>query len=222
MTTRTRLLIVTVFLLATAAYLAQASRAEAVAMREPLAMCPTNISDWKGQPAANFDERTLAVLGVDEYLNRVYVSAQGRPIGLYIGYYGSQRQGDTMHSPQNCLPGAGWTPVRFDRIQIPVGAGSSGSASAPAEGAILVNRYLIEKGLDRQVVIYWYQSHGRTIASEYWGKIYLVLDAIRTNRTDGALVRIVAPIVTSEEDAAHDAIEFARVLYPLLGRYLPS
>ena len=81
---------------------------------------------------------------------------------------------------------------------------------------------ILEKGLDRQLVLYWYQSHGRVVASEYWGKIYLVLDAIRTNRTDGALVRIIAPLSTTEDDAEQQAVGFARALYPLLGRYLPS
>jgi EpsI family protein len=89
-------------------------------------------------------------------------------------------------------------------------------------GPITINRYLVQKGLDRQVVLYWYQSHGRVVASEYWGKIYLVLDAIRTNRTDGALVRLVSPVITTEAEAEARAIEFAQAVYPLLGRYLPS
>jgi EpsI family protein len=218
MTTTVRLLIVSACLLGTTAYLTRTSRAEVVPLREPLATCPVNLSDWTGRQATNFDERTLAVLGVDEYLNRVYLDHRGRPVGLYIGYYGSQRQGDTMHSPLNCLPGAGWAPVRFDRVDLRVPAPLEGTN----ERTIRVNRYLIEKGLDRQLVLYWYHSHGRVVASEYWGKFYLVLDAIRSNRTDGALVRIIAPITTSEEDAEQDATAFARVLYPLLGRYLPS
>jgi EpsI family protein len=219
--TRPRLLIVTAFLLLTAAYLAHASKAEPVPIRQSLATCPLNISDWTGQHAGDLDEQTLSILGVDEYLNRVYLNKRKKPIGLYIGYYGSQRQGDTMHSPLNCLPGAGWTPVQNDRLalQVPTGSGTTGG---PDERPIEINRYVIEKGLDRQVVLYWYQSHGRVVASEYWGKIYMVLDAIRTNRTDGALVRVIAPIVTSQEDAERDAVDFVRVLFPLLDRYLPS
>lgn len=203
-------------MLATAGFLAVTMRAEPVPMREPLATCPLELSFWKGQRAADFDQGTLAVLGVDEYINRVYLDAKRRPIGLYVGYYGSQRQGDTMHSPLNCLPGAGWSPLSFTRMHIPVNPAGSASSS------IQVNRYVIEKGLDRQLVLYWYQSHGRVVASEYWGKVYMVLDAIRTNRTDGAMVRIIAPITTSEEDAERQAVEFAQALYPQLGRYLPS
>src|SRR4029077_16516881 len=133
----------------------------------------------------------------------------------------SQRQGDTMHSPLNCLPGAGWTPVQNDRLALRVPTGS-GTMGGQAERPIEINRYVIEKGLDRQVVLYWYQSHGRVVASEYWGKIYMVLDAIRSNRTDGALIRIPAPIVSSEADAEQRAIGFAQELFPFLGRYLPS
>jgi EpsI family protein len=213
MSTTARWSIVCVLMLATAAFLAQRSRAEPVPIREALDTCPVMIGDWRGQTAAPFDPRTLTVLGVDEYLNRVYRAPDGLPLGLYVGYYGSQRQGDTMHSPLNCLPGAGWTPVSFARIDVAVPAAST---------TIHVNRYTVEKGLERQVVLYWYQSHGRVVASEYWGKIYLVLDAIRTNRTDGALVRVVAPVVSGEADAEARAVRFAQELYPLLGRYLPS
>lgn len=215
MRTPLRLALLSVLMLAAAGFLAVTMRAEPVPMREPLATCPLELSFWRGQRAPDFDQGTLDVLGVDEYINRVYLDASRRPIGLYVGYYGSQREGDTMHSPLNCLPGAGWSPLSFTRMAVPVDTGGVSSS-------ITVNRYVIEKGLDRQLVLYWYQSHGRVVASEYWGKVYMVLDAIRMNRTDGALVRIIAPIVTTEEDAERQAVGFAQTLYPLLGRYLPS
>lgn len=216
MNTPARLFLVAAVMTLTAGYLVSATRVEPVPVRESLTSCPMELSDWSGERAPDFDGATLALLGVDEYINRVYLDPQRRPIGLYVGYYNSQRQGDTMHSPLNCLPGAGWSPVSFSRLPIRMGD----AAQSPSD--ITVNRYVIEKGLERQLVLYWYQSHGRVVASEYWGKVYLVLDAIRTNRTDGALVRIIAPIVTTETDAEDQAVGFARVLYPLLGRYLPS
>lgn len=212
-----RLLTVAALTLATAGYLALVMRAEPVPVKQPLSSCPLLIDTWQGQKAPDFDPQTLAVLGVDEYISRVYSDATGGALTLYVGYYESQRQGDTMHSPLNCLPGAGWSPVSFDRIGIPVR-----KAADSAEETITVNRYVIEKGLDRQMVLYWYQSQGRVIASEYWGKFYLVLDAIRHNRTDGALVRIVVPIQSDEAAAEGRAVAFAKTLYPLLGRYLPS
>lgn len=213
-----RLVIVSLLLLLTSGYLSRTMRAEPAVRRDALSRCPLTVGRWDGQEASGLDGETLALLGVDDYINRLYLGADRRPLSLYIGYYGSQREGDTMHSPLNCLPGAGWSPVSIGRINVPV-ASADGDAAARA---ITVNRYVIEKGLDRQLVLYWYQSHGRVVASEYWGKIYLVLDAIRTNRTDGALVRIIAPITTTEGDAEHQAVGFAQALYPLLGRYLPS
>lgn len=213
-----RLLIVSLLLLLTTVYLSRTMRAEPTAPRESLNSCPLTFDDWNGRQASALDEGTLALLGVDDYINRVYLDADKRPVNLYIGYYGSQREGDTIHSPLNCLPGAGWSPISVGRIEVPVASPAGGTP----RHAITVNRYIIEKGLDRQLVLYWYQSHGRVVASEYWGKIFLVLDAIRTNRTDGALVRIIAPVTTTESDAERQAVDFAEALYPLLGQYLPS
>jgi EpsI family protein len=139
--------------------------------------------------------------------------------GGLIGYYQSQREGDTMHSPLNCLPGAGWLPVSQSRTKIQVKDGES-------TREIEVNDFVIEKGLDRQAVLYWYQSHGRVVASEYWGKIYTVTDAIRLNRTDAAMVRVICPVSGSdgaaERRAEEAATAFTKAMFPLLGRYLPE
>ena len=108
-----------------------------------------------------------------------------------MGYYGSQKTGDTIHSPKNCLPGAGWDPVR------------SGFATISAAGGrqIVVNEYVIQQDEDKQLVFYWYQGRGRVIASEYAGKFWMVGDAISRNRTDGALVRLNTPINDNEASA---------------------
>jgi EpsI family protein len=164
----------------------------------------------------------LAVLGVDDYLTRVYFNAdRTEGAGLYIGFYQSQRQGDTMHSPLNCLPGAGWEPLSQSRLIVNVAGDKSRSTSRDIE----VNRYVIRKGLDRQLVLYWYQAHDRIVASEYWGKFYLVADAVRMNRTDGALVRVIVPIApgeTSEARAEDTAVRFVKSMFPLLSDYLPA
>ncbi len=210
-----RMLIVSVCLAAASVGIARVSRSEPVPPREPLTSLPLDLDGWRGRDAPAFDERILRVLAVDEYVNRVYVAA-GEGVGLYIGYYRSQREGDTIHSPLNCLPGAGWEPVRKERVGLPAAPG------APA----VVNQITIEKGLDRQVVIYWYQSHGRVVASEYWGRAYMALDALRLNRTDGALVRVIAPVddrrENPESSAQQTAQGFAARLLPLLSRYLPG
>jgi EpsI family protein len=214
-----RAAIVTFCLLAGAVVVARASKSEVVPPRESLATFPLTMGVWQGQRLPNFDDKITAVLGVDEYVNAAYYAPGQSGVGLYIGYYQSQREGDTMHSPLNCLPGAGWLPVKQERTTITVT-----DSNGPRE--IEVNNFVIEKGLDRQVVMYWYQSHGRVIASEYWGKIYLVTDAVRYARTDGALVRVVVPVRGSDADAEaaarKTAVEFTKTLFTQLDRYLPS
>lgn len=224
----TRLLIIILCFGGATALLARNARSENVPPRESLASFPSTIGAWQGQPLPDFEQKILDVLGVDEYVNRLYrapaTPGDGSPDGdkvvaLYVGYYQSQRQGDTMHSPLNCLPGAGWLPIKQGRTQLTV----PDAQGQPRQ--IEINDFVIEKGLDRQVVLYWYQSHGRVVASEYWGKIYTVVDAVRLNRTDGALVRLVAPVRGSgpeAERAAQDAARaFAGALFTKLGRYLP-
>ena len=211
----TRLAVATLCLVMASVLIGRASKSERVPPRASFATFPAALGEWTGREAGALDDRVLRVLGVDDYLNRVYVS-QRRVAGLYIGYYRSQRQGDTIHSPLNCLPGAGWEPVSKERVSIAV----------EPNRTIEVNQFVIEKGLDRQVVVYWYQSHGRIVASEYWGKAYLVLDALRLNRTDGAMVRVVAPVnerePVGEIAAERVAREFTTSLFPLLSRYLPG
>jgi len=166
----------------------------------------------------------LEVLGVDDYITRVYQSTEttGGPsaarhqLGFYVGYYTSQRQGDTIHSPMNCLPGARWQPVSLSTVPIT----TSTQGDSP-----VVNRVIIQKGEDRQLVLYWYQGRGRVIANEYVSKAYLVWDAGTRNRSDGALVRVISPILRSETGTGHAerrATEFAAQVYPLLNKFLPG
>jgi EpsI family protein len=156
----------------------------------------------------------LAQLGVDDYINREYMKGSTIPVGLYVGYYASQRQGDTIHSPQNCLPGAGWRPVETGVADLQVGGRT-----------VRVNQFVIQKGLDRQLVLYWYQGRGRVVANEYVNKFWLMLDQARLHRSNGALVRIVAPVAGMDEgalaSASASADTFARALYPRLSPYLP-
>ena len=205
-------------LAATTVFLANARRTELTITRTSFATFPMTIGPWKSIVDPPLDEDVLKVLGVDDYLSRVYYQPTGAAVGLYLGFYGSQRQGDTIHSPMNCLPGAGWEPVKQGRLQI---------ANADGQGRdITVNRYVVQKGLDRQLVLYWYQSHGRVVASEYTSKLYLIHDAIRLNRTDGSLVRVIAPIKIGASDdgasAERLAEEFVRVIFPMLPAYLPQ
>jgi len=213
----TRALVLCLMLGATSIALAGARKAETPVARTTFDSFPMTLDGWQATVDPPMEDAILKVLGVDDYLSRIYYRP-GAAVGLYMGYYGSQRQGDTIHSPLNCLPGAGWQPVEEGRLTI-----------ANVDGAgrdITVNRYIVQKGLDRQLVLYWYQSRGRAIASEYWSKFYLIHDAIRANRTDGALVRVIAPIPVGASDhgaaAQNLAEEFVRVLYPSLPSYLPE
>jgi EpsI family protein len=208
--------ILTGCLIAGAVLLARANESERVPLREPFSTLPFQFQGWQGVRAPDLEPDVLAVLSVDEYVNRVYRAGTGMPLGLYIGYYESQRQGESMHSPLNCLPGSGWQPISSGRQMVPI----------PGAAPIEVNRYLVQKNGESMLVLYWYQSHGRVIASEYWGKYYMVADAIRRNQTDAALVRVVVPINSKEAAAERKAeqagSEFVGALFPLLARHLPA
>ncbi len=213
-----RSLFVTCCLLAWAIAVNAASSGEVIARHRPLGELPMQLGGWEGRPLAAFDRDVVAALGVDEFVNRVYAAPGQLPVALYVGYYRSQREGDTIHSPLNCLPGAGWQPADRRRMTVAFGPGDRAPTS-------VVNRLVIEKGLDRELVLYWYQGHGRVVASEYWGRVLLAYDAFRLHRTDGALVRLIVPI-ESADAAAEAASEraatgFLRALGPALSEYVP-
>jgi EpsI family protein len=175
----------------------------------PLQDFPTTIASWHSKDLP-YDPEVVKEIGVDDYTNREYFGG-GRPIELYIGYYKDQRSGDAIHSPKNCLPGAGWEPVRSTRVQI-----------GPANNPVLVNEYLVEKGKSRDLVLYWYQTHGRIVASEYWAKFWLIADGVRHRSTDGAMIRIWTTAADGEESAQARATDFARRVYPQVSEFLPN
>jgi EpsI family protein len=211
----TRLLVISTCLLGAMGIGSRGLQPEQVPLRAPLYTLPFELGPWQGRDMAPFKDDIVAVLGVDEYVSRSYRAADAARVSLYLGYYQSQRQGDTIHSPMNCLPGAGWQPVSTDIASINV---------AGQLDPIHVNRVIIQKGLDRQVALYWYQSHGRVVASEYWSKIFMVYDAVRLNRSDAALVRVISPIADDDDGrrATESAAAFVRALWPSLERHLPS
>jgi len=187
------------------------SHGESVPLRQPLRQLPMAMDGWLGRDNP-LEAGIVTTLGVSDYTNRAYMSGGGQPVGLYVGYYRSQRTGETIHSPKNCLPGAGWEPLRAGRLTIPI-------AAAPA---IVVNEYLVEKGPAQYLVLYWYQSHGRAIASEYSGKAWLVFDAITRNRTDAALVRVLISTRNGEDQARTHAVQFVQEIYPRLNTFIPD
>lgn len=212
----TRAAVLCLLLGGTSVFLANARKSEVAVSRTTFDRFPMQLNEWRATIDPPLSEDILKVLGVDDYLSRIYYRPDGAAVGLYMGFYGSQRQGDTIHSPLNCLPGAGWEPVQEGRLTI---------ANADNAGRdITVNRYVVQKGLERQLVLYWYQSHGRVIASEYTSKMFLIHDAIRMNRTDGSLVRVIAPLRVGADEARAEQLaeSFVRVLFPALPSYLPN
>ena len=189
---------------------------EARVERQALKDFPTAMGSWRQVGVdQRFDAETERVLGADDYLARTFVRADGRVAQLYVGYYATQRNGATYHSPLNCLPGSGWTMSEPAKITI-----------APSNGApaFEANRYIIEQGGQRQLLVYWYQGRGRSIASEYWGKIYTVVDSIGRRRSDGAMVRVMMPLSAGQQEQAvlEAAQNLAAEAAPVLHGFVPD
>ena len=181
---------------------------------EPLSQLPGVIAGSIGSDQP-IDQETRDVLGSGDFLSRIYTrSPSTAPIGLFIGYFPTQRTGQTIHSPKHCLPGAGWVFESSEAVNL---IDANGKPHR-------VGEYIISDGDKRQFVIYWYQAHGRSVANEYMAKIYMAVDAIRMNRTDGALVRTITPIASGEDvsDARKRAEAFTAQLAPLLPRFVPD
>jgi EpsI family protein len=206
--------LIAALLLAGAALLLHArGNADFIPKSAPLSQVPQMIGGWIGSDI-EIDRETLDVLGAGDFLSRAYNQQGQRPIDLFIGYFPTQRTGVTIHSPKNCLPGAGWS---FESSQYVDPTDATGKSHR-------VGEYIISNGDDRQFVIYWYQAHGRSIANEYMAKVYMVADSLRFNRTDGALVRVITPIDSREAvSAARTRAEaFTAQLAPLLPRFIPD
>jgi EpsI family protein len=187
------------------------SHGEPVVPHQPLRNLPYSVGAWSGQERP-LSERIVQAVSVSDYTNRVYFSDGVAQIQLYVGYYGSQKAGDTIHSPKNCLPGSGWDPIRSGFATI----------SVAGERKIIVNEYVIQQDQNKQLVFYWYQGRGRVIASEYAGKFWMVADAISRNRTDGALVRVITPMNDGEDKARARLVSFTQSLFPSLDKLIPN
>jgi len=211
---RSRFAAVAVLLAATALFLHARSRNEVLPPREPLTAFPHQLGEWSGTDV-KIEQEVLDVLGAGDFLLRVYQDSSRRQpyVDLFLAYFPSQRTGDTIHSPKHCLPGSGWLPVESSRVTL----------ALPGHSPFLANRYVIAKGTDRQLVLYWYLAHDRAVASEYWAKFYLVTDSIRLSRSDGSLVRVTTPLRRGETtDAAQARLtSFAGKFTPLLNQYIP-
>ena len=206
-----RLWITAGFLLGASVLMHSLHHGDMVVPRRPLSELPYSLGSWTGEERP-LDGSIVRAVGVSDYTNRMYSSQAEAPIQLYVGYYASQKTGDTIHSPKNCLPGAGWDPVHSGYVTVSLQGGRQ----------IVVNEYVIQQDLNKQMVFYWYQSRGRVIASEYRAKFCMVADAISRNRTDGALVRVVTPMDDGEASARSRLTRFTQVFFPQSDGILPN
>lgn len=185
---------------------------EAHVDRKPLKDFPAQLGQWQKSKDQVIDEPTMKVLRASDYLLRDFQRPDGQSANFYVGYYASQREGASYHSPLNCLPGSGWTLSNPDHVTI----------SLPDGRTFDANKYVIQNGEYKSLMIYWYQGRGRAIASEYWGKVYTVIDSVRLRRSDGAMVRVTVPLGSSETAALDSARDLAARAAAALAEYVPN
>jgi len=207
--------VLSIILIAQAAAFYGFSRSERIPAHRPLDEFSLTGGNWVLQQNVDIDQDTLDVLKADDLLSRVYANkVTGQLATLFVAYFETQRTGKAPHSPKNCLPGSGWVQMQSGTVDIPV----EGEAE-PSR----VNRYVVARGENQSVVLYWYQSRDRVIASEYSAKIYTVTDAIRYNRSDTALVRVVVDVQDGDtKKALGTAINFVQAFFAPLRGYLPA
>lgn len=188
-------------------------RGELQIPHQALREIPAELGPWRQKGTdTRFSAETESVLRTSDYVMRDYVLSGGRGANLYVGYYASQRAGSTYHSPQNCLPGSGWEMKEPETVEI----------KTPSGASFMANRYIVQNGDYREVLIYWYQGRGRATASEYRDKVYTVLDSIWRRRSDGAMVRIMTPAGNNETEALKAAIDLSAQVADNLAPFVPE
>jgi EpsI family protein len=207
----TRLLLIAFVLLSACLALNTISHGEKLVPHEPVRAIPYAVSGWLGREQP-YDEELMQEAGVTDYTNRLYLRGTELPVQVYVAYYASQRSGDTIHSPKNCLPGTGWDPVESGYAQVLI----------PPNRKITVNRYVVEKYQEKQLVFYWYQGRGRITANEYASRFAMMADAISKNRTDGALVRLATSMQDGQRQAESRLVEFTRSILPGIDDVIPK
>jgi EpsI family protein len=207
--------ILTVVLLAQASLFYGFSRHEYIPAHTPLEQFSLDGTNWNLIQNVPIDQDTLDVLKADDLLSREYENTRtGNVATLFVAYFKTQRTGKTPHSPKNCLPGSGWVSTQSGTLQIPIAG-----RAAP----IGVNRYLVSRGQNQSLVLYWYEAQNRVVASEYTAKIYTVLDSIRHNRSDTSLVRVVVNVNDGDtRTATQTAVSFVQAFFDPLAKFLPA
>jgi EpsI family protein len=195
-------------------FYALAMRAEKTPPMAPLSSFPVSLPGYRLLRDIPTPPEIQNILKADDTLTREYVGASGTPLVFYIAFFNSQRYGQAPHSPKNCLPGEGWEPIDSSTIEVPVEGWPT---------PIVINHFVVQHGDDKEVTLYWYQSHNRIIAHEFAAKFWLVADSIRYNRSDSSLVRVIVPAREGDVDGATGtAVNFIQAMFPALVRQLPQ
>lgn len=224
-------MILSLILLAHAGIFYGFSRREALPVHRAFESFPDQLGRWRLLQKGVIEDDIKSVLRADDYITRQYAECTAgdwvnpaqpkagcqsslRIADLFVAFFNTQRAGQTPHSPKNCLPGAGWVWNVSDEVTLRVPGRTD---------PITVNRYIVSSGDAKDVVLYWYQSRDRVVASEYKAAMYVAADALRYNRTDTSLVRIIVPVQNNRDQAATDiAIDFIKSMYGTLRSYFPA
>ena len=190
-------------------------RAEVPPPRTMFIDFPMSLDGWLGT-SLTLEKQYIDTLRFDDYVLADFRFDDGQPVNLYAAYYQSQRKGQSAHSPQSCLPGGGWEIFSFNSMDLPASSGMVRS--------LHVNRALIQKDSQKQIVLYWFKQRDRILSNEYLVKLYLFWDALSRGRTDGALVRIASLVGPGETEAIVDQRlrRFVSIIEPELNRYVPD
>jgi len=207
--------ILTLVLVVQATLFYAASRGEKVPDGAPLDLFPTRLQNWQETQNYPVEQEIRDQLKADDLLNRLYQDpASGAAANLFVAYFKTQRTGQSPHSPKNCLPGSGWEPEATGFLEVAVDGQPQ---------PIRINRFVVSHGGEKSVVLYWYQSQRRVIASEFSAKFWLVMDSIRYHRSDTALVRVTVPVLNNDQEGATRlGVAFVQIVFPVLKGYLPT
>lgn len=191
------------------------ARVEQLPERPSFSDFPMQIGDWEGK-RDTLEQIYIDALKFEDYIIADYRNPQQETLNFYVAYYGSQRKGESAHSPRSCIPGGGWRIASHDRKLVPL--------ASEGDSAVPVNRLLIQKGDYKQLVYYWFQGRGRNITNEYMVKWYIFWDALTKNRTDGALVRLTTFLQPGDDPADGDKrlMAFLKQVADPLGDYIPE
>jgi EpsI family protein len=202
-----------ILLLGEAALFYAYPKRELVPVMPPMQEAPRSAGGWRVTHEFPIETEVQELLKADDTLSRAYASPEGGNVSLFIALFKSQRAGVAPHSPKVCLPGSGWVPSESSTVAL---------ALAGWPEPVPANRYVVSRGENRSLVLYWYQSAARVVANEYAAKLYTVLDGLRYRRSDTSLVRVIVPLGADGTEAAQaQALQFLQAVYPGLRPYLP-